>query len=224
MWLLLKKNSGFTLLEMLIAIAIFAMLGLASNAVLQTVMKNDEATKDFSERLTKLQQGFGIIGRDLSQMVARTPRLTDSERSNVFFMAGPQVLDSESEGISFYRLGWLNPDGILPRGTIQAVAYVQVGDKLERWFFPYPDPEIGSEPIKSPIMNNIESVSYSFFIDDKWETKVNGKVMPKAVAIKIHLKDLGSIQRKFLLPESSDIKADVGDSPSSGNNDVGSPG
>ena len=44
------NSAGFTLLEMLIAISIFAMLGLASNALLQTVMRNDEVTKDFSNK------------------------------------------------------------------------------------------------------------------------------------------------------------------------------
>ena len=69
-----NAHRGFTLLEMLIAIAIFAMLGLAANAVLSTVLTNDEVTKNFSTRLKALQQGFRAIERDLGQMVARTPR------------------------------------------------------------------------------------------------------------------------------------------------------
>ena len=58
---LTKAHTGFTLLEMLIAIAIFAMIGVAANAVLSTVLTNDEVTKNFSTRLKALQQGFGAI-------------------------------------------------------------------------------------------------------------------------------------------------------------------
>ena len=77
--------SGFTLLEMLIAIAIFAMLGIAANSVLSTVMKNDEVTKEFATRLKSLQQGFGALERDLGQMVARSPRLFEGDRGSRFF-------------------------------------------------------------------------------------------------------------------------------------------
>lgn len=128
-----NAHRGFTLLEMLIAIAIFAMLGLAANAVLSTVLTNDEVTKNFSTRLKALQQGFGAIERDLGQMVARTPRLLEGGRGTTVFQTGNDLLDSESEALVFYRLGWLNPDGLLPRGSLQSVAYVVREGKLERW-------------------------------------------------------------------------------------------
>lgn len=131
-----NAHRGFTLLEMLIAIAIFAMLGLAANAVLSTVLTNDEVTKNFSTRLKALQQGFGAIERDLGQVVARTPRLLEGGRGTTVFQTGNDLLDSESEALVFYRLGWLNPDGLLPRGSLQSVAYVVREGKLERWYFP----------------------------------------------------------------------------------------
>jgi general secretion pathway protein J len=214
-----KKNSsaGFTLLEMLVAIAIFAMLGLASNAVLQTVMHNDEVTKDFSNKLKAMQQGFGALERDFGQMVARTPRLVDGGRGTSVFQTGSDILDSESEALVFFRLGWLNPDGILPRGSIQSVAYVVRENNLERWYYPYPEPEFGSDPIKTIVMRDVISVEYSFFVNEKWERKVDGAELPKAIAMEIELEGLGKIQRKFLLP--------VGAKPGSGsdsNNGSGS--
>ena len=67
-----KTHKGFTLLEMLIAIAIFAMIGLAANSVLSTVMANDEVTKKFSLTVKPLQQGLSSIARDLRQFLTRT--------------------------------------------------------------------------------------------------------------------------------------------------------
>ncbi|MEC4726193.1 type II secretion system minor pseudopilin GspJ [Shewanella sp. D64] len=215
---LIKKNSsvGFTLIEMLVAIAIFAMLGLASNAVLQTVMRNDEVTKEFSNKLKAIQQGFGALERDFSQMVARTPRLLEGGRGSTVFQTGSDILDSESEAIVFFRLGWLNPDGILPRGSIQSVAYVVRDNNLERWYYPYPEPEFGSDPIKTIVMKDVISVEYSFFMEDKWERKVEATDLPKAIAMEIELEGLGKIQRKFLLPVGA--RPDSG----SGNNNGGS--
>ncbi|MGI2123189.1 type II secretion system minor pseudopilin GspJ [Shewanella baltica] len=197
---LTNVQRGFTLLEMLIAIAIFAMIGLASNAVLSTVLTNDEVTRTFSTRLKALQQGFGAIERDLAQMVARTPRLLEGGRGSTVFQTGNDILDSESEALVFYRLGWLNPDGLLPRGSLQSVAYVVHEGRLERWYFPYPEPEFGAEPIKTVVIDKVLSVEYSFFMDDKWERKVEATKLPKAIAMEIEIEGLGKIQRKFLLP------------------------
>ena len=220
-----SRNKGFTLLEMLIAIAIFAMIGLAANSVLSTVMKNDEVTKTFSVRLKALQQGFGAIERDLGQMVARTLRGLDGERSSSYFQAGDNMLDSETEALVFYRLGWLNPDGILPRGSLQSVAYVVQGGRLERWYYPYPEPASGEEPLKTLIIENVLSVEYSFYINDKWERKVDGTQMPKGIAIEIEIDGLGKIQRQFLLPKGASApKANEGDANGDDKNKDGNNG
>ncbi|WP_299495851.1 type II secretion system minor pseudopilin GspJ [uncultured Shewanella sp.] len=216
----INHQQGFTLLEMLIAIAIFAMIGLASNTVLHTVMLNDESTRDFSEKLKAMQQGFGMIERDFNQMVPRTPRLFEGGRGSTMFQTGSDILDSESEAIVFFRLGWLNPDGMLPRGTLQSVAYVVKEGNLERWYYPYPEPEMGAEPIKTVIMKKVISVEYSFFVDGKWERKVDATELPQAISIQIELEDLGKVIRKFLLvdamPETDDSSNNSGSGGSSG--------
>jgi len=211
--------AGFTLLEMLVAIAIFAMLGLAANSVLHTVIQNDAATKEFSAKLKSMQQGFGALERDLSQMVARTPRLLEGGRGTTVFQTGEDILDSESEALVFFRLGWLNPDGLLPRGSIQSVAYVVQDNNLERWYYPYPEPEFGSEPIKTIVIKDVISVEYSFFMEDKWERKVDATKLPKAIAMEIELEGYGKIQRKFLLPTGAPVGS--GSDNSGGNNNGG---
>ncbi|MEZ9820987.1 type II secretion system minor pseudopilin GspJ [Shewanella sp. 10N.286.45.A1] len=213
----IKSSSGFTLLEMLIAIAIFALLGLAANTVLSTVLKNDTVTREFAGKLKAMQQGFGIIERDLNQMVARTPRLLEGGRATTVFQTGDNMLDSESESLVFFRLGWLNPDGMLPRGSLQSVAYVVIEGNLERWYYPYPEPEIGAEPIKTIVMKKVISVEYAFFTDDKWERKTDATKLPKAIAMEIEFEDIGKVQRKFLLP----VGATAGSNSNGGNNNGG---
>lgn len=216
----IKAARGFTLLEMLIAIAIFAMLGLAANTVLSTVMKNDTATREFATKLKAMQQGFGVIERDLNQMVARTPRLLEGGRGTTVFQTGSNMLDSESESLVFFRLGWLNPDGLLPRGSLQSVAYVVMDGKLQRWYYPYPEPEFGAEPIKTMIMDKVISVEYAFFADDKWQRKTDATKLPKAIAIEIEFEDIGKVQRKFLVPQGA-LAGSNDDSNNDGNNNGG---
>ncbi|MBT1446086.1 type II secretion system minor pseudopilin GspJ [Shewanella sp. JM162201] len=221
---------GFTLIEMLLAIAIFALLGLAANTVLGTVLKNDEVTKDFSNRLRYLQQGFGAIERDLGQMVARTPRLLEGGRGTTVLQTGADILDSESEALVFYRIGWLNPDGKLPRGSVQSVAYVVQEGKLERWYYPYPEPEFGAEPIKDVLFDKVLAVEYAFYVGDKWEKKIEATALPSAIAMEIELEGFGKIQRKFLLPKGAAAKSsddesgkDDGSGDGSGKDEPGNP-
>lgn len=212
------KLVGFSLLEMLIAISIFSLIGLASNYVLSTVLKSEETTKDFSIRLKSLQQGFGALERDLGQMVARTPRSLEDSRGSTVLQTGENLLGSESQTLVFYRLGWLNPQGLLPRGSIQSVAYLVLEGKLERWHYPYPDPEFGAEPIKSVVIDKVLSVEYSFFVEDKWVKKFDGKTLPKAIAMEIEVEGLGKVQRRFLLPKGPTATSGQSGSGNNGNN------
>ncbi|MCL1077152.1 type II secretion system protein GspJ [Parashewanella spongiae] len=219
----LKRNSaqsGFTLLEMLVAIAIFAMLGIAANSVLSVVLTNDETTKNFAARLKSLQQGFGVIERDMGQIVARTPRFLEGGRGKTVIQVGDIIPDIDGKALVFYRIGWLNPDGMLPRGSIQSVAYVLVEDRFERWYYPYPEPEIGAEPLKTIIMNNVLDADYAFFDGKSWQKTLNATKLPKAIAVEIDIEGIGKIQRKFILPKGAlvDNKANNSNQNGTGNN------
>ncbi len=196
-----RRHRGFTLLEMLVAIAIFAIIGVAANSTLHAVLKNKEVTEDFAARLKGLQQGFGMMDRDLGQIVARTPRLLSGGRGSTVIQYGEVIPNVNGEALIFYRLGWLNPDGMLPRGSIQSVAYVFTDDKLERWYFPYPDPVVGAEPTKTTIIDHVLDMDVRFWDGENWQQTVMGNKLPRAIAIKLEVEGIGTVERKFLLPK-----------------------
>ena len=77
-------HQGFTLLEVLIAIAIFSIISLSSFTIFDSVLKGDELSKQRSERQNELQRAFLIIERDLTQMSRRTMRLNGEGPSSEF--------------------------------------------------------------------------------------------------------------------------------------------
>lgn len=60
-------EAGLTLVEMLVALAIFALVGLASFATLDTIIRVRDRTEGRLERVADLDRALMILGRDLAQ-------------------------------------------------------------------------------------------------------------------------------------------------------------
>lgn len=68
------NNAGFTLLELLVALSIFALVSTMAYGGLQVVLETRARVQAEGERLGELQLVMGVIARDLSQHIDRTWR------------------------------------------------------------------------------------------------------------------------------------------------------
>lgn len=203
------KQRGFTLIEILIAMAIFTLIGLASTGLLTTVIDSNDLSSERFEKLQQLQRAMVIIERDIQQAVPRPVRAEGETQTVV--MAGGEVDDSDGDGIGFVRGGWHNPQLMLPRSTLQYVAYRLDEDRLERLYSNYVDNVIGYEPKTRTLLENIESFTVEFISaesssdddDLSWSESYQGEVLPMAVAIEFVSKDFGLIRREFALTAGS---------------------
>lgn len=66
-----QSARGFTLLEVLIAIAIFALLGLGSYRMLHSVLNTDEATRRHELQLREVVRALYVLEQDLARPAAR---------------------------------------------------------------------------------------------------------------------------------------------------------
>lgn len=62
-----QNEAGITLVEMLVALMIFAMIGVASFATLDTILRVRERTDGRLEHLARLDRALQVFGRDLAQ-------------------------------------------------------------------------------------------------------------------------------------------------------------
>ena len=190
---------GFTLLEMLVAIAIFATLSLGAYQVLQGVLTSDEVAKKKEERLSELQLAFGLLERDVSQMVPRSGRI-DGENNKVLLAASRFGQQSDDWGMAFIRGGWLNPDGILPRSGLQRVGWRLKDQTLERLSYLYPDPVIGTEPRIQPVLKGVTALRLYFYDRGQWKEEWTQRdQLPHGLAVELDLEDYGTIRRQFLI-------------------------
>jgi general secretion pathway protein J len=201
---LLKSNKynyqkGFTLLEVLIAIAIFSVVSLASFTIFDTVLRGDESSKLRSDRQNELQRAFFLIERDVMQIAKRSMRINGEAPSNVFIQTADDSFLADNQAMAFVRNGWTNPGLLLPRSDMQSVAYRLEENTLERLHYNFVDAVVGQEPKIRPLITNISDLSFEFYDGQNWQTKWSGNSLPLAIAIEIETDDFGYLRRQFLV-------------------------
>lgn len=201
----MTHSKGFTLLEILVAMAIFTLIGIASNTVLSTVLDSDELSTERFEKLQKLQRAMLLIERDMLQAVNRPIRI-EGESNEIVLNGGLNAFESDADGVGFVRAGWQNPNLMLPRSTLQAVAYRMQENQLQRIYGNYVDNVIGAEPRIKVLLEDIEDFQIQFYLDQqdangdsKWGDVYTGVKLPNAIAVEISTVDFGTIRREFNL-------------------------
>ncbi|MDT0583651.1 MULTISPECIES: type II secretion system minor pseudopilin GspJ [Alteromonadaceae] len=196
-----STQSGFTLLEVLIAMAIFALIAFGATQILTNVTDADEASEERFQSLQDLQRAMLVIERDFLQMVPRKTRV-EGEVTDTLIFAEEFLFDSDSGAIGFVRAGWHNPQLVLPRSTMQSVAYRVSEERLERLYSTYVDNSIGFEPKVRVLLEGVEKIEFEFLekFDTKeftWEEAESVQELPIAVAVIITSKLYGEIRREF---------------------------
>ncbi|MEQ3632479.1 type II secretion system minor pseudopilin GspJ [Thalassolituus sp.] len=113
-----RLQRGFTLLEVMVAISITAIIGVGAVQLLSNISEASRNTDIRSEQLAGLQRFNQVITRDLEQFINRSIRdeYGDTQPS--------LLLDNGDYLLEFTRAGWRNsPVANDPRSTLQRVVY-----------------------------------------------------------------------------------------------------
>lgn len=188
---------GFTLLELLVAIAIFAVLAVMAYGGLNSVIRQREQNDTAMQRLKQLQQTMAIMTRDFAQMAPRPVR-DQLGGMHCALSAGSNNVPP----IEFTRGGWTNPLGVI-RSTQQRVAYALEGGTLVRYTWPELDRAVQTEPQKQTLLPDVTSIAVQYMdpsgaFQDQWppiNTRLAPEQLPHAVTLKLVLKDWGEMSR-----------------------------
>lgn len=194
----LHKKSGFTLIEVIIAMAIFAIVSLLAYTGLHSVITSKSHTEAALDRLQELQISVLTLTADLQHL---------SNRDGHDALGGKLLKASTQDSsyiFAFTRHGWRNPANQV-RSTLQRVAYKLDEDKLIRIYWAHVDRADDDQFVERTLMTNVESLELRF-LDDKnqWQTdwpsadtlaSDTPSLLPAAIEFTLKMNDWGAIRR-----------------------------
>lgn len=192
-------SAGFTLIELMVAVSVFAVISAAMLVALNEILRGAAQSRDELERLAALQRGFVTMGNDFRQAVPRPTRdqLGDSM----------PALTRRGERLHLTRAGHRSLAG--GQGSnLQHIAYELAEDgRLLRHSWPVLDRGNRSEPRTQVMLDNVEALTLRYRYRGGWRDQWPPANEPdasvdqlRAIAIRLELSDYGAVSRTFALP------------------------
>ncbi|MEK1942163.1 MAG: type II secretion system minor pseudopilin GspJ [Pseudomonas sp.] len=192
---------GFTLLEMLIAIALFSLLGMACYQLLERTQRSEQSISRHELQLRQLQRALGIFERDLLQAIA-IPLSQDPDRTSA-------LIGTASE-LYLVRSGWSNPLNQPRSDLLEVHHYWQ--DGIWRRDYQSPPTEAGkaleqqtSSRLSQTLLSEV-TVKQLRYIDfagqphATWPIQGTPLSLPIAIELVVNAPGFSDIRRVILLP------------------------
>ncbi len=196
----MRLSAAFTLIEVLVAMAIFAILAAFAYSTLSQTLLSAEILNERMDRLQSMQRAMRMLSDDLQQLAPRPVRdeLGDNLRP---------ALDTGFQSgfaMELTRGGWSNPV-VLPRSTLQRVGYRLEDDELVRYHWYTLDRTLSNEPVGVALLDGVEGIQFRFHLEDgevsdQWPPlnrpgALGARQRPRAVEVILLLEDAGEISR-----------------------------
>ena len=193
-------RKGFTLIEVLVALAIFGVLSSLAYMTLGSTLANSDMLSERMDRMQAIQRTVRLLSSDFLQSAPRPVRDELGTGYLPAIVAGP----SDDFPLQLTHGGWNNPAG-LPRGTLQRTAYRIEEDALVRYHWNVLDRTFTNEPVVTVLLDNVEGLGMRFLVTaDTWsevwppqgsQGQAALKSRPRAVEFVLSLPDEGDISR-----------------------------
>jgi general secretion pathway protein J len=202
------RARGFTLLELLVALAVFSVMAVMAYGGLASVLGSRERVLQSLERTAALQKAYLRLRNDLQQLRARPSRDPYGE-------AQPALALLPDGSMEFTRSGWRNPLA-QPRSSLQRVAYrLDADGRLLRISWRAVDRAQNAAASEAVVLTGVEDLRWRFLVNaeldhggsqrswyESWpppatQDSARLAAVPHAVEVALTLEDLGEVRLLF---------------------------
>jgi len=205
------RQRGFTLLELIVAIAILAIMAGAAYAGWFNVTRIAQSSERIVERYDSIERTFFWLQEDFEQIVQRdiVDELGGKRKSIEVSQAGEFV-------VQVTRGGWSNPAMLQlpPRSDLQRVSYIlDDQSRLLRRYWYHVDRFDANAFRERRLLEDVNSLTFRFLdLRGKWHTTWPPESvasnnpdepfneLPTAVEATVEVENVGSVNRLFVLP------------------------
>ena len=187
-----QPTRGFTLIEVLIAVSVFAIVLAAINAVFYSAVRLRNATARSLEEALPIQQAVAILKRDLANIVAPGGTLSGQLQTG-----GASNMVAGQTSPTFYTSTGII-DETSPWAQVQKVSYLLVdptnrvaGRDLVRAITRNLLPVSDDVPVQQWLMGGVDGIAFYFFDGsqwmDSWDSTAQTAKLPLAIKVQIGL-------------------------------------
>ena len=196
-------QKAFTLLELLVVLAILAFVGMASFNMAGSGIRVQQAIESQTAGVEEAVRFWQWLERDMEQLVNRPVRDPLGEPQAALSLQGNRLV--------FTKTGWQNPL-LYNRSELQRVEYEWQEERFIRRFWSVLDKDQQAKAVEQ-VFTGVSAVKVSLLGPQGWLTQwpasdisnLRGEeeataAMPTGIKIQLTLDSIGQVERMFVIP------------------------